>query len=422
MYEQISVLEEKKESNLQPISSLLNDTLTNEVETDLEPEQIEDLEKIDLTPINIKQNEIILKLGDIIVFSDPTNEKLNDNVFIIDYIDNSKIKLINSETFDKVTLPISSSGLIGDGSIKNIKVISSNENEGYARQNNLLPGTWVNIYFGGDIPIIITGEIINIEEDMIEIKTIDKDILYINFNYQGIPEELPIETFEIRPPPSKEVGVEELVKIGEREEREEENQDSDFEFEDLNEHGFQLPKKLVKDKIQKLIFDTSEIEFGDIINIKEYVNIDKEKYRFNIESQTNDMLEEMISSIPNYKRTERVLNNIHIMISRFIQLREISSKFDENHNVIDKIEKTAEDRPLIDYLSNINNNLYWILLVASNIKKVYENDKKNKGILEEEKNSDEVECVGCSKLDSKSLMVQTNEGGKSFSTCTDCWT
>ena len=113
----------------------------------------------------IKENkeEILLNLGDIILISDPTNEILNDNVFLIEYIDPTKIKLINSETFEKTILQISPDGIIGDGNIKSIKVISSNPEKGYARQNDLLPGTWINIYFGGDIPTVITGKITNIE-------------------------------------------------------------------------------------------------------------------------------------------------------------------------------------------------------------------------------------------------------------------
>ena len=146
------------------------------------------------------QKEILLKLVDIILIVDPTNEILNDNVFFIEYIDNDKIKLINSNTFDKIVLSISSDRIIGDGNIQSITILSSNPQSGYARQNDLLPGTWINIYFGGDIPTVITGKITNLEEDMIEIQTIDNDIIYINFAYQGIPEDLPIETFEIRPP------------------------------------------------------------------------------------------------------------------------------------------------------------------------------------------------------------------------------
>ena len=37
---------------------------------------------------------------------------------------------------------------------------------------------------------------------MIEVKTIDGDILYINFDYKGIPEDLPIEMIETREKPT----------------------------------------------------------------------------------------------------------------------------------------------------------------------------------------------------------------------------
>ena len=82
----------------------------------------------------------------------------------------------------------------GDGSIHDISLIYRNKEKGYARQNKLLPETWVNIYFGGDIPTIITGQITDLEEDMIEIKTHpEEDIIYINFAYSGIPDDLPID-------------------------------------------------------------------------------------------------------------------------------------------------------------------------------------------------------------------------------------
>jgi len=187
---------------------------------------------------NNSNREILLKLGDIILITDPTNEILNNNVFFIEYIDPKKIKLINSETFEKTVLPISSDGIIGDGSITSIKIISSNPEQGYARQNDLLPGTWINIYFGGEIPIVITGEITNLEEDMIEVKTTDGDILYFNFNYQGIPDEYPIETFEIRPAIKTEIPV---------------GSDELMEDEEGEEEGFDK-KKCIKRKSTKNIF------------------------------------------------------------------------------------------------------------------------------------------------------------------------
>ena len=313
------------------------------------------------------EKEILLKLGDIILISDPTNEILNNNVFFIEYIDPKKIKLINSETFEKTVLPISSDGIIGDGSITSIKIISSNPEQGYARQNDLLPGTWINIYFGGEIPLVITGEITNLEEDMIEVKTTDGDVLYLNFNYQGIPDEYPIETFEIRPPIKREESAfkEGILEEGEVEEGEVEEVE-----------GLKLNKNVLKEKVQRIFFDMNDIEFGDIVNVEEYVNIDKEKYRYNIESQSNDLLEELISGIPNSQRTNNVLNSIHIMITRFLQLRQMSSTFDLNKNIDGIIKRSSDDRPLAEYLADFKNNLYWIMMVSKNVKKIYPDTPK----------------------------------------------
>lgn len=313
------------------------------------------------------KNEVLLNLGDIIMIYDQTNEILNENIFYIEYIDSKKIKLINSETFEKTILPISTDGIIGDGNIQSIKIISSNPEKGYARQNGLLPGIWINIYFGGEIPTVITGEITNIEEDMIEIRTTDGDIIYFNFDYHGIPEDFPIETFEIRP----------AIKEKEKEEQNEFTADELVELGEEEEQSMptMIPKTEIKNKIQKVMFDMADLDFGDIVKIEEYVNIDKEKYRYSIEMQTNDMLEEMLSEIPNAKRTNNVLNNIHIMITRFIQLRQLSSTFDSNKNINGIIKRTAEDRPLAEYLSDFKNTLYWIMMVAKNVKKIYEDER-----------------------------------------------
>lgn len=322
----------------------------------------------------VSKSELILKLGDVIFISDPSNEILNENTFIIEYIDENKMKLTNVETFEKTTLFIKPDGIIGDGNISELRILSSNPLEGYAKQNELTPNKWVNIYFNGEYPGVIIGEITNQEEDMIEIKTTDGDTIYINFDYKGIPENLPIEAFEIRAPPEfilekekeKEVPSDELVELGEEE----------LEEQKEEEIVKQIPTAQVKQQIKKLIMEADQIEFGDLINVQEFVNIDKDKYRFNVETQTNELLNEMLSTIPNAKRTKSVLNSIHIMITRFIQLRELSSNFDNNKNIIGVIKRTAEDKPLANYLSEFKNNLYWIMMVAKNIKKIYVEDRE----------------------------------------------
>jgi len=145
-----------------------------------------------------------LQLSDVIRLQAPSNQILNNNTFVIDYIDKNQINLINVNDLTTTKLKINEDGTLGDGSITSIALIDRSDKLGYARQNNLLPGTWINIYFGGDAPVVITGQITNLEEDMIEIKTYpDNDILYINFGYKGIPLDLPIETIEIREKPEQ---------------------------------------------------------------------------------------------------------------------------------------------------------------------------------------------------------------------------
>jgi hypothetical protein len=373
-----------QESAIKPIETIL-DVPEGEKEIKEVKEINEVLEEEEEEAVKREVNEdtvtITLKLGDIIEFVAPNNEMLNARTFMIEYIDPSKIKLVNADSFQKMQLIIDKDGQIADKTIVEIILLSRNENEGYARQNDLLTGTWINIYFGGDIPAIITGLITDLENDMIEVKTMDKETIYIDFGYQGIPEDIPIETFEIRPPPASETDVP-VEDVPEKEVKEGEGEEDvpvdEGVLEDIKEIvPIFIPEQQIRQKISRLIIDADQIEFGDIVKVHETVNIDREKYRYNIESQKNDLLEEMISNIPSAKRSSNVLNNLHIMITRFTQLRELSSTFDANHNITGIIKKSAEDKPLADYLSSFKNSLYWIMMVAKNVKKTYALDKDN---------------------------------------------
>ena len=122
-----------------------------------------------------------LRLADIILINSPNNEIFNNLVFFVEYIDQKKIIITNIESLSSHKLTIKN-GVVGDGSIVEISIIERNPEKGYARQHNLIPGTWINIYFNGNIPAILTGEITNLEEDMIEITSYpDNEVLYIDF-------------------------------------------------------------------------------------------------------------------------------------------------------------------------------------------------------------------------------------------------
>ena len=184
-----------------------------------EPELEDQNEKSNTEDKNEEDKSIILQLGDVIRLDAPTNDNLNNLTFIIDYIDPSVVRLVDIKDYVSINLKMHEDGVLGDGSIEGITLIYRNDKLGYARQHDLLVGTWVNLYFGGEIPAIITGEITNLEEDMIEIKTYpDNDTIYINFGYKGLPLDIPIETIEIRERP-------EIVKSKDQEERMEEGEE-----------------------------------------------------------------------------------------------------------------------------------------------------------------------------------------------------
>jgi len=85
------------------------------------------------------QNDTVLELqlGDVIQISSPLNEVLNDQTYIIDYIDKSKAYLINKSTMEKLRLPISLAGVIGDGNIKSLAKLIRRDSASNAQQTRL---------------------------------------------------------------------------------------------------------------------------------------------------------------------------------------------------------------------------------------------------------------------------------------------
>ena len=113
------------------------------------------------SPESEQINKINLELGDIIQIEAPDNDQLNNQYFYINFISKEKINIIGEDK-SKITLNLTESGELEDESIESINIISKPEEIGYARQNNLLPGTWIDIYFSGELQLVITGEITNL--------------------------------------------------------------------------------------------------------------------------------------------------------------------------------------------------------------------------------------------------------------------
>ena len=352
-----------------------------------------------------KDNSIYLQLGDIIEIDAPSNPDINQHNFLIDYIDSLKIKMIDELSGDKITLKINEDGILSDESINSISILDRPENNSYARQNKLLPETYIDIYFGGDLPITITGEITNLEEDLIEVKTYDNgELIYIDFGYKGIPEDIPIDKIIIRPKPESK----ENVIISDDKIIQESKDD------DIDETIISVPIEGIKEKLRDVILDADQIEFGPSLgDFTQIVEVSEERKRYSLDTQVNDLLDELLSSVPSAERTRKVLNNIHIQIERFKQLREYFSQFDANGNAILPIKKGADYKPLVKHLQELNQKLYWILPIAQNQKKIYHNEPLDLDTLQQKYSSDNSDVINLTIANSLINLYDVRENYKS---------
>lgn len=312
---------------------------------------------------NSPQDSNNLQLGDIIEINSNDDSSLNNKQYLIDYIDNQKLKLINIENSEIIILRIND-GNFENENITSITILSRADSPSYAIQNNLIPNNWINIYFDSEIPFIITGQINNLEEDMIEIKTTDNDLIYIDFEYKGLPESLPINKIEIRTAPS-------LNKITEQEAL-------DQEFANYVDNVSQSEKETIKvdnSYLKQVLIQADEINFGDELDeITQIVDIDDSQKRFSLEQQTNDLLDDLLSNIPNVKRSNKILNEIHEQIERFVQLRKQFSYFKDNGDINPYNIITDDYKPLLNSIQNYTNNYNWFLPVTTYKKNIYDID------------------------------------------------
>ena len=332
-----------------------------------------------------------LELGDIVNISAPNNLEFDQQSFFIYYIDDYKAKLTNIENYHDSILKFDYDGNIKDESIQIITLLSRSEETGYAKQNLLLPNTWIDLHIGGEVPTIITGQITNLEEDMIEITTFpDLNVIYIDFAYKGIPEDIPIENITIREKPNSLEKIDSLVNIKENAASGDEiditqleDQEASMEFQPSGEMVITLPENVQKDNtlhqdLQTMYNVANEIVYGeDLDDLVQGIEIPDEQKRYSIETQVNDMLDVLLSEVPNRERTQRVKNYIHTLIERFRELRNMYSKFDQNGNLYDAKTNLKFHKPMVNHILNLDKQLKWVLPVSGLRKKVYPNDEKN---------------------------------------------
>ena len=332
------------------------------------------------TSNSTEESAFKLKLGDIIEIISPTNIQLHESHFFITYINEQRIQIINVATLEEVQLNINAeTEELMDESITEVHLISRSEHPGYARQNDLLQGTWIEIHIAGDIPTIITGEIVSLEEDQIEIMTFpDLQTIFIDFEYKGLPEYIPIKKILIRDKPEALKGLSTISNLPE--DSLVSSKEPSFEYLETGEYVIDVDdtaevESNVFEKLQQIITKSKGVIYGeDLEEITQFVEIPDSQKRYGINIQINSLLDELLSTIPTTQRNNKIMEKIHVLIERFRELRDMFSIFDENGNVRNYTKNDPKfHKPLVDHIKAMDTKFRWLMPVVSTKKKLYIN-------------------------------------------------
>jgi hypothetical protein len=326
-------------------------------------------EKVDIS------RDMKLKLGDIIEIKAPSNDLLNDNTFFIEYIDERKLAIIDVATLETAYLNVEN-GTLTDESIHEIFLLSRAEEAGYARQNKLVPGTWIELHIGGDVSTIITGEITGLEEDQIQITTVpEMDTIFIDFEYKGLPETIPIKKIVIRDKPAAYSSIDTLGSLEEVPKGE--SVEPTVEYLDTGEMLLHVEEDAAEeDNIIELlraeVAKSKQVIFGEDLDIVEQrIELPENQRRYGVDLQTSSLLDELLSTIPANKRTQSVMTKIHTLIAHYRELRQQFSIFDENGDVRQIKRNNPMHKPIVEQIENQTTKIDWILPVSSIQKKFY---------------------------------------------------
>lgn len=311
----------------------------------------------------INSIEINLQLGDIIQIYSPDNINYHEKIYYIKFINNQKIILLNSEKV--ITLSISETGNFLDETIQNIILIHRQESPSFIIQNKLEINNFISIYIGEPLPYVINAIITNIEEDMIELSVnTTNEIIYIDFAYSGIPENLNIEK----------IIVKEKIKSIPNEPTElditDDVQNSLTIIHDINnEDDYDLINHKEDEKLQEILLDSVEIE-EEFEEFYHSVNVPESEKRYTLDIQLNDYLDVMLSKYNTTEINDTILDKINLEMIRYKELREIYSDIDENNNLILPKSKNKFYKPLKETLTKFDKKLHWIIPIISSIKEM----------------------------------------------------
>ena len=318
-----------------------------------------------------------IELGDVILIHAHRNTNIDQQTYYVFYIDDQKLKLLNTSNHQLLQLSID--GYVADESITSIDLLSRSEVPGFARQHKLQPPQWVDVHFNGEVPVIVSGEITNLEEDMIEITTYPgMRVIYIDFAYQGIPETLPIDKIILREKPkSIQTSLRSILDGTSEITREEAEAEATVEFDEQDGQmivripetatAVPSPGEIVEEFLQTDVDippADGEEDDGELEALDMFFEVRESDRRYSEEIQVADLLGELVSKLPIDKRTPNAMKDIHKFVTRFKELRRVFSVFDDNGDVVMPKTTSILHKPIIDHILNLDRDIKWILPVT----------------------------------------------------------
>ena len=296
----------------------------------------------------------LLQLGDIIRIISPKDPEYHGKTFFVYYYDpNGFLELVHTTSMQIKTIPLKQGASEVMGQWESIELCSRAMHRGFARQNGLLPGAWVELEFHGDVREIITAKIQHLEEDMITLLTHPQgNLYYLDFAYKGIPKNIPLRGICLCNPPKSYQGIDptddKFAKEDEKAQQEQQEQEQEQQEQDEGSpDGITVEDSVVEtttpsgeieiivpddvsmeeDYMQELENEASHALKDHIVDITDSIGVRKTpgllRVQYNVDVQMNDLLESLVYSIPEEERTRLVMKNIYNHLERFRELRDL---------------------------------------------------------------------------------------------------
>jgi len=348
----------------------------------------------------------LLQLGDIIRIISPKDPDYHGKTFFVYYYDpNRFVELVHTTSMQIKTIPLKQGASELMGQWEGIELCSRAMHRGFARQNGLLPGAWVELEFHGDVREIITAKIQHLEEDMITLLTHPQgNLYYLDFAYKGIPKNIPLRGICLCTPPksyqnadstvdTQQPNDSDVVKQDPIQDQEEDQEQDGITVEDsvvelttpTGEFEIIVPDDvdMEEDYIQGLENEASHALKDHIVDITDSIGYTKSpgllRVQYNIDVQMNDLLESLVHNIPEEDRTRLVMKNIYTHIERFKDLRQLYSVQDQYGKIQSPLVHSNPKlyKPILDtYFPTVNRKHNSGIWFSSS--KIRQNDNEDK--------------------------------------------